>query len=272
MIWYNYMVDMNWRTMNVIEVKNVTKKYNLYKNEKEILKEVVFGGNRHKEHLALKNVSFKVKKGETFGVLGGNGSGKSTVLNIINGTTQPTSGKAITRGKVSLLNVGAGIIAGYTGYENIYYKCGLMGLTRKQVDERLESIIEFSELGEFIEQPVKKYSSGMKAKLGFAIAIHVEPDILIVDEALAVGDARFQTKCHQKIRDLQASGVTILYVSHSEGAVNSICDRACWIQKGELICQGEAKVVSGLYRQFMRKEKTIEQITSEIKAGKHEVS
>ncbi len=266
------MVDMNWRTMNVIEVKNVTKKYNLYKNEKEILKEVLFGGNRHKEHLALKNVSFKIAKGETFGVLGGNGSGKSTILNIINGTTQPTSGQVITRGKVSLLNVGAGIINGYTGYENIYYKCGLMGLSRKQVDERLESIIEFSELGDFLEQPVKKYSSGMRSKLGFAIAIHVEPDILIVDEALAVGDARFQVKCHNKIRELQQSGVTILYVSHSENAVNSICDRACWIQKGELICQGKAKNVSAVYSKFMKKEKTIEQIKAEIKAGKYEVS
>ncbi len=258
--------------MNVIEVKNVTKKYNLYKNEKEIFKEVVFGGNRHTEHLALKGVSFNVAKGETYGVLGGNGSGKSTVLNIINGTTQPTSGKVITRGKVSLLNVGAGIVAGYTGYENIYYKCGLMGLTRKQVNERLDSIIKFSELGEFLDQPVKKYSSGMKAKLGFAIAIHVEPDILIVDEALAVGDAQFRAKCHDKIRELQTNGVTILYVSHSESSVNSICDRACWIQKGELICQGKAENVSALYRQFMQKQKTVEEIKAEIKAGKYEVS
>ncbi len=259
--------------MYAIEVKNIIKKYNLYKSEKDVLKEILFGGERHKEHIALKGISFKVKKGETFGVLGGNGSGKSTILNIINGTTQPTSGTVKTRGKVSLLNVGAGIIAGYTGYENIYYKCGLMGLNKKQVEERLDSIVEFTELGdEFLRQPVKKYSSGMKSKLGFSIAIHVDPDILIIDEALAVGDAQFRGKCHEKIREMQKNGTTILYVSHSESSVNFICDTACWIQKGELICQGEAKVVSALYAQFMKKKKSLDEIKTELKEGKHELS
>ncbi len=258
--------------MYAIEVKNVIKKYNLYANDKDILKEVVFGGVRHTEHAALKNVSFNVNKGETYGVLGGNGSGKSTVLNIINGTTQPTSGKVITRGKVSLLNVGAGIINGYTGYENIYYKCGLMGLSKKDVEARLDSIVEFSELGEFLKQPVKKYSSGMRSKLGFAIAIHVNPDILIVDEALAVGDSLFQKKCHDKIKELRDMGTTILYVSHSQGAVKSICDRACWIQKGELICQGDAQIVSNIYQSFMSKQKTLNEIKMELRDGVYELS
>ncbi len=258
--------------MYAIEVKNVVKKYNLYKSDKDILKEVVFGGKRHTEHAALKNVSFKVKKGETYGVLGGNGSGKSTILKIINGTAQPTTGKVITRGKVSLLDVGAGIIGGYTGYENIYYKCGLMGLSKKEVESRIDSIAEFSELGEFLEQPVKKYSAGMKSKLGFAIAIHVSPDILIVDEALAVGDAQFRGKCHKKISDLQEKGTTILYVSHSQAAVNSICERACWIQKGELICTGKADVVSDIYQTFMSKKKTLNEIKMELRDGVYELS
>lgn len=258
--------------MYAIEVKNVVKKYNLYASDKDIFKEIVFGGNRHKEHAALKGVSFTVNKGETYGVLGGNGSGKSTILNIINGTTQPTSGKVKTRGKVSLLNVGAGIINGYTGYENIYYKCGLMGLSKKDIDARLEKIVEFSELGEFLKQPVKKYSSGMRSKLGFAIAIHVDPDILIVDEALAVGDAQFREKCHNRIKELQNKGTTILYVSHSESAVKQICNNACWIQQGELICSGNALIVSDIYKSFMKKQKTLNEIKMELRAGMYELS
>ncbi len=171
-----------------------------------------------------------------------------------------------------MLNVGAGIINGYTGYENIYYKCGLMGLSKKEVEARMDSIVEFSELGQFLKQPVKKYSSGMKSKLGFAIAIHVNPDILIVDEALAVGDSQFQEKCHKKIRELQEGGTTILYVSHSQAAVRRICDRACWIQKGELICTGNAAKVSELYQSFMAKKKSLNEIKMELRDGVHELS
>lgn len=250
--------------MYAIEVNNVSKLYNLYKDDKQILKEVIFGGNRHKEYTALKNISFKVKQGETYGVLGGNGSGKSTILNIINGTTFPTTGSVKTRGKVSLLNVGAGIINGYTGIENIYYKCGLLGISKKEIDERLESIKEFSELGDFLYQKVSKYSSGMKSKLGFAIAIHIEPDILIIDEALAVGDSRFSKKCHQKMNELKRKGVTILYVSHSHNAVRKFCTRACWINKGEFIGEGDTETISIIYEQFMNNKISLEEAKIEL--------
>ncbi len=258
--------------MTVIEVKNVTKKYKIYHKPKDALLEMITGKKRHQVKVAIDNVSFSVEKGETFGVLGGNGSGKSTILSMINGTTFPTSGKIITRGEVSLLNVSAGIIKGYTGLENIYYKCGIMGLTKSQIEAKLDDIIEFSEIGDYLDQPVKKYSSGMKSKLGFSIAIHIEPDILIVDEALAVGDKRFQDKCHARIAQLREGGMTLLYVSHSKGTIVEICERACWIQKGELICLGNALVVSELYDQYMSKLKTIDEIKAELEAGVHELS
>lgn len=253
--------------MYAIEVKNVTKEYQLYKNEKDILKELILGKDLHTKFKALDNVSFKVKKGETYGVLGGNGSGKSTVLKIINGTTYPTTGEVKTRGRVSLLDVSSGIIPGYTGIDNIYYKCGLMGMSKKDIDSKVESIKEFSELGDFLELKVNKYSAGMKAKLGFSIAIHIEPDILIIDEALAVGDSRFVKKCHDKMDELKKKGITILYVSHSHAAVRSFCTKACWINQGEFIMEGKPEVVSKVYEDFMLNKITIEEIKEKIKKG-----
>ncbi len=251
--------------MNVIEVKNVTKTYKLYDNEKDILKEIIFGGKRHNNYTALKNVSFNVKQGETYGILGGNGSGKSTILNIINGTTYPTSGCVNVKGTISLLNVGAGIVPGYTGLENIYYKCQLMGLKKEEVNAKLDSIIEFSELGEFINHKVSKYSSGMRSKLGFAIAIHIEPNILIVDEALAVGDSRFAKKCHNKMNELKKKGITILYVSHSHTSVTNFCTRACWINKGEFIGEGNPKEISAIYEKFMNDTIDLEEAKKLVK-------
>ncbi len=251
--------------MNAVEIKNVTKIYRLYDSEKDILKEIIFGGTRHKNFTALENISFNVKKGETFGVLGGNGSGKSTLLNIVNGTTYPTTGKVNSKGKVALLNVGAGIIPGYTGVENIYYKCGIMGLSKQQIDQIKDQIIEFSELGEFINHKVNKYSSGMRSKLGFAIAIHTTPDVLIVDEALAVGDSRFAKKCHDKMNELKQKGITIIYVSHSHHAVRSFCTKACWINNGELIGVGDATKLSEVYEQFMLGKITIQKAKKMVK-------
>lgn len=253
--------------MYAIEVQNVVKNYKLYDQNIDVLKEMFTKKKLHKTYTALNDVSFKVEKGTSYGVVGNNGSGKSTVLNLINGTTYPTSGKIKTKGTVSLLNVGAGIIAANTGRENIYYKCALSGLTNKQIDERVDSIIEFSELGEFIEQPVEKYSSGMKSKLGFAIAIHVEPEILIVDEALAVGDKVFRNKCMKKMNALKKTGITILFVSHSEDQIKSFCDRACWIHKGELIAKGSSENVVKLYGQFMDKKLTVAKAKELVKAN-----
>ncbi len=256
--------------MYAIEVIDVVKDYKLYSKNSDVLRELFSKKKLHQTHQALKGVSFKVPKGISYGVVGNNGSGKSTVLSLINGTAYPTSGKIKTEGVVSLLNVGAGIISSNTGRENIYYKCTLSGLSQAQIDERIDSIIEFSELGDFIDQPVDKYSSGMKSKLGFAIAIHIEPEILIVDEALAVGDKPFRDKCMDKMNSLKESGITILFVSHSEGQVMSFCQRSCWIHQGEVIAKGESRYVMKLYGQFMKKGLTIE-AAKEIVAARSNV-
>lgn len=251
--------------MKAIIVNNVTKEYQLYKHPRDAFFELILKKKRHIVKKALDNVSFSVEKGETFGVLGGNGSGKSTILSIINGTTFPTFGKVVTNGTVSLLNVSAGIIGGYTGKQNIYYKCGIMGLSKAQVDEMYDSIADFSEIEEYLDQPVKKYSSGMKAKLGFSISIHIKPDILIVDEALSVGDAMFQMKCNKKIAELRKEGITILLVSHSPGAVQKICSRSIWIQDGVIIGEAKSDLICPIYSRYMAKKITIDQAKELLK-------
>lgn len=255
--------------MNAIEVYNVTKDYKLYEKNGDVLKELLFKKKKHTTHSALKGVSFKVEKGISYGVVGNNGSGKSTVLRLINGTSYPTSGKIKTEGMVSLLNVGAGIVGSYTGRENIYYKCTLSGLTEEQIDERIDSIIEFSELGHFINQPVRNYSSGMKSKLGFAIAIHIDPEILIVDEALSVGDKPFREKCMNRMNELKEMGITILYVSHGANQVRKFCQRSCWIHQGELVAKGLANDVMDVYSDFMDKNITIEEAKEIVKSAPH---
>lgn len=255
----------------VIEVKDLCKEYKLYENKLDPIKEIFSRKKMHKTKMALKNVSFDVYEKETFGILGGNGSGKSTILQIINGTTFKTSGKVSIEGNVALLNVSAGLLGTYTGMENIYYKCGLLGMRKKEIDAVVEDIIEFSELKEYINQELNKYSAGMKSKLGFAINIHINPDILIVDEALAVGDASFREKCHKKIDEMKKNGLTILYVSHDKGLVSRICERACWIQQGELICIGKASKVSALFEEFMLKKKSLIQIKKDLKENKYDL-
>lgn len=244
--------------MNAIEIKKISKKYKLYKNNREILVDFLSKKHKCREFDALTDVSFNVRKGISYGVIGDNGSGKSTLLRIISNNTIATTGTIKKHGKVALLNVGAGISPHYTGIQNIYYKSTLNGLTNKDVDGLLNDIIEFSELGEFIEQPVRKYSSGMRAKLGFSIAIHNPFDILIVDEALAVGDALFRDKCLKKLNELQNSGKTILFVSHSVGQVQSFCERVCWIHQGELIAKGKSEPIIELYKEYSNKNISIE--------------
>ncbi|MFV0498931.1 MAG: ABC transporter ATP-binding protein [Bacilli bacterium] len=244
--------------MNAIELKNISKNYKLYKDNKDILREFFTGNDNSKTFTALEDISFSVKKGKTYGIIGQNGSGKSTLLQIISNNTIPTGGEIQTNGKVSLLNVGAGITPNYTGIQNIYYKCAINGLNKNETDEIINSIIEFSELGQFIHQPVRKYSSGMKSKLGFAIAIHTPFDILIVDEALAVGDAVFRNKCLKRMNELKNIGKTILFVSHSAEQVKQFCDYCCWIHEGELIAKGKSEAITDLYYEFTKKNISID--------------
>lgn len=219
----------------IIEIKDLTKVYRLYENPVDRLKESLSLTKKkyHKEHYALRDISFEVKKGETIGIIGINGSGKSTLLKIITGVLNPTSGLVSVKGKVSaLLELGAGFNPEYTGIENIYLNGTMMGYTREEVDLKVESIISFADIGEFINQPVKTYSSGMFARLAFAVAINVEPDILIVDEALSVGDVFFQNKCFKKFGELQNNGTTILFVSHDMYSVKQMCSKVLWIDQG----------------------------------------
>ncbi|WP_252254644.1 ABC transporter ATP-binding protein [Clostridium sp. ZBS12] len=237
-----------------IEIENLSKLYKLYDKPLDRMKEALSISKKKysREHYALKNISFEVKRGETLGILGTNGSGKSTLLKIITGVLTPSSGTVQVNGKISaLLELGAGFNPEYTGLENIYLNGTMMGYTREQMEQRLGSIIEFADIGEFINQPVKTYSSGMFARLAFAVAINVEPEILIVDEALSVGDVRFQTKCINKMKELKENGTTILFVSHATEQVKRFCTKAIWINKGEIIDSGESSEIVDKYEAFM---------------------
>jgi lipopolysaccharide transport system ATP-binding protein len=202
----------------------------------------------YREFWALRDVSFSVARGETMGIIGRNGSGKSTLLQLICGIIYPTSGNVMTFGRVAaLLELGAGFNPEFTGRENVYHKGALLGLSRAEMDDRFDDILAFSEIESFIDQPVKQYSSGMYIRLAFAISICVDPDILIVDEALAVGDALFQNKCFRRIKELQEGGVTILFVSHSEHLVARHCDRALLLERGQVVCVDSAKAAIRAY-------------------------
>ncbi|WP_457743511.1 ABC transporter ATP-binding protein [Sulfurimonas sp.] len=240
-----------------IKVQNLTKTYKLYKDPKDRLKEALnpFGKKYHDDFHALKDVSFEIKKGETVGIIGRNGSGKSTLLKIITGVLTPSSGRVNVHGKISaILELGAGFNPEMSGLENIYLNTSINGISKEDTDKKIQEITDFAELGEFIHQPLKTYSSGMKARLGFAVAINIDPDILIVDEALSVGDAAFQRKCFAKMEQIREVGATILFVSHSEGSIVSLCSRAIWLSNGEKIIEGEPKLVTGLYMKNSQKK------------------
>lgn len=210
------------------------------------------GKIRHTDFYAISDLSFRVKSGEILGIMGKNGSGKSTLLKMITGIYEPTEGNITVHGKISsLLELGTGFNIEYTGMENIFFYGTLMGFTQKEMEEKLQSIIEFAEIGDYIYQPVKTYSSGMFARLAFSCAINVEPDILIVDEILSVGDIRFQAKCFNKFKEFREKGVTILYVGHDVGMMRSFCDRAMWINNGALVDIGDPGEVSAKYVEFM---------------------
>ena len=233
-----------------IKVENISKIYRIYDNPKERFLEVVHKGKKEygKDHYALNDVSFEVKEGEILGIIGVNGSGKSTLLKIITGVLQPTKGSVTVNGRVSaLLELGAGFNPDYTGVENIYFNGLIMGFSRKEMDEKVKGIIEFADIGEFINQPVKTYSSGMLVRLAYAVAVSIEPDILIVDEALAVGDVYFQMKSMSKMEELFRKGKTVIFVSHDTASVRKLCNTAIYLDKGKVIAKGTAKEVVDLY-------------------------
>lgn len=236
--------------MEAIKVENVSKIYKIYKNTSDRLKEAIHPFHKiyHNPFYALNNVNFDVEKGETVGIIGTNGSGKSTILKIITGVIKPSEGKVIVNGKVSaLLELGAGFDEEYTGIENIYMNGSILGYTKEEMDLKKEDILAFADIGEFIYQPVKTYSSGMLVRLAFALAINVEPEILIIDEALAVGDAFFQAKCFHKLDEIKNSGTTILFVSHDIISVKKMCSRVIWLNNGILQEIGEANAVCEKY-------------------------
>lgn len=239
---------------NKIEVNNVSKIFNMYNTPVDKMKEAfsLTGKIRHTEFHALTDVSFDVKRGEILGIMGRNGAGKSTLLKIITGILEPTSGSVNVEGRISsLLELGTGFNMEYTGIDNIYFYGTLMGFTKQQMDKKIDAIIEFAEIGDYIEQVVKTYSSGMFARLAFSCAINVEPEILIVDEILSVGDMRFQAKCFNKFKAFKDDGVTILYVGHDVSMMRTFCDRCIWMNNGKLVASGDPTFITAQYTEFM---------------------
>ena len=267
----------------VIKVENVTKKFRLYTDRPMSLKEKVVKKvkNSYREFYALKDVSFEVKKGSTLGLIGKNGSGKSTLLKMINRTMFPDSGKIKIKGKIaSLIELGAGFHPELSGRENIYNNATIFGFTKEEIDKRLPEIIAFSELEEFIDNALRTYSSGMYARLAFSVAIHVDADILLVDEILGVGDINFQAKCANKIYEMKNNGTTIILVTHDMSTIDRLCDYAVWLDKGVKIAEGSPKEIENAYLKFMAekqeerqkieksKDKNKEKVLEEIKKEK----
>jgi len=255
------------RQDSIINVSGLSKKFRRYASVAEGVKEVLHPLRKkyHKEFWALRDVSFDVRRGETVAVLGPNGSGKSTLLQVLCGILRPTAGDIRVHGRVSaLLELGAGFHPRFTGRENVYLNGAIMGLSRREVEEKFDAIAEFADIGDFMDQPVRTYSSGMFLRLAFAAAINVDPDILIIDEALAVGDAVFQHKCSNHIRKLQGSGVTLFIVSHDRSAILSLCERAILLKKGRVMKDSTPEAVYDLYDALIAEKEntTIEQRTT----------
>lgn len=239
---------------NAIEVRDMKKKFKIYYDKGHMLKErLIFANrNKHEDRWVLNGVSFDIKKGEAVGLIGKNGCGKSTTLKLLNRIIYPNEGSVEINGKVSsLIELGAGFHEDMTGRENIYINASIFGLTRKEIDERIEDIIRFSELEEFIDNPVRTYSSGMYMRLAFSVAINVDADVLLIDEILAVGDVNFQEKCFQKLRDVKRNGTTIVIVSHALGQIEKICDRAIWIENGLIKEDGAPRAICKQYLESM---------------------
>ncbi|MGG7151233.1 ABC transporter ATP-binding protein [Clostridium neonatale] len=237
-----------------IKVDHLGKMYKLYDKPIDRLKESLglIKKSLHHEHYALNDISFEIKKGDTVGIIGTNGSGKSTILKIITGVLNPTTGTVEVNGRISaLLELGAGFNPEYTGMQNIYLNGTMMGFTKEEIEAKVQEIINFADIGDFINQPVKTYSSGMFVRLAFAVAINIDPEILIVDEALSVGDVFFQAKCYKKFEDFKKEGKTILIVSHDLGSISKYCDKVILLNKGSKLAEGESKQIIDMYKKVL---------------------
>ncbi|MCK7551575.1 ABC transporter ATP-binding protein [Marinobacter goseongensis] len=266
-----------------ISVDGLSKRYEVFSQPKDRLKQMVMPKLKKligleppqyfREFWAVRDVSFSINKGETVGIIGRNGSGKSTLLQMVCGTVTPTAGLVTTNGRVAaLLELGAGFNVEFTGRENVLLNAAILGFPQEEMEQRMGDVLAFSELAEFIDQPVKTYSSGMYARLAFSIAIHVDPDILIIDEALAVGDSRFVAKCMRRIKEIQQRGTTILFVSHDVSSVRTLCDRAIWLSNGNLVEDGDVFPVTGRYMEFMFRDEDGSDLSGANQAAKSELN
>ena len=251
----NSTVRGNYMDQNIaIQVRDLNKIYKLYDRPMDRLKEALglSRKKRYKEHYALRNINMDIRQGETVGIIGTNGSGKSTILKIITGVLNPTSGNVEVNGRISaLLELGAGFNMEYNGIENIYLNGTMIGFSKEEIDGKLEGILDFADIGDYVYQPVKTYSSGMFVRLAFAVAINIDPEILIVDEALSVGDVFFQAKCYHKFEEFKKMGKTILFVSHDLSSVSKYCDRVVLLNRGEKLAEGSPKEMIDIYKQVL---------------------
>ena len=257
---------MENKTKKVIQVSHLTKMYKLYDKPSDRLKEAlgVSRKKRYREHYALHDINFDVKEGECVGIIGTNGSGKSTILKIITGVLNPTEGSVTVDGRISaLLELGAGFNGEYSGLENVYLNGTMIGFTKEEIDARLDDILSFADIGDFIYQPVKTYSSGMFVRLAFAVAINIDPEVLIVDEALSVGDVFFQAKCFHKFEEFKKQGKTILIVSHDLSSIAKYCDRVILLNNGVMLDQGSPKAMVDMYKQLLVHQDPVKQAEGE---------
>ena len=266
-------MNSNWKGNNVesknaIEIRNLSKMYKLYNRPLDRLRDSLglCRQKLYKEHYALRDINFDIGEGECVGIIGTNGSGKSTILKIITGVLSPTSGTVTVNGRISaLLELGAGFNPEYSGLENIYLNGTMLGFSEEEIDARLEDILSFADIGDFVHQPVKTYSSGMFVRLAFAVAINIDPEILVVDEALSVGDVFFQAKCYHKFEEFKKQGKTILFVSHDLGSISKYCDRVILLNQGVMMDEGTPKAMVDMYKQLLVHQDPVKQAEETVK-------